>query len=67
MIDKYRNIKKIAVIDGKYYLSKDILELTETNNTVEVTTKESKIIIPKTSISRIEYYRGAAADGRGYR
>lgn len=67
MIDTYRNIKKIAVIDGKYYLSKDILELKEKPDNIEITTKDSQIIIPKTSISRIEYYKGAVADGTRYR
>lgn len=67
MIETYRNIKKIAVIDGKYYLSKDILGLVENKDNIEITTKDTKVIIPKTSISRIEYYKGAVADGTRYR
>lgn len=67
MIDIYKEIKKIAVIDGKYYLSKDILELNESTDTIEITTKENIVTIPKTSISRIEYYKGAVAGGKRYR
>ena len=55
MIDEYKRLKKISMIDGKYFISKDILELNETSNNIEITTKDTFIIIPKTSISRIEY------------
>ena len=67
MIDEYKRLKKISMIDGKYFISKDILELNETSNNIEITTKDTFIIIPKTSISRIEYYKGAVADGTRYR
>ena len=63
MIDNYRNLKKIAIIDGKYYQSKDIMQVKETTDNIELTTKQDYVIIPKTSISRIEYYKGAVADG----
>ena len=64
MIDNYRNLKKIATIDGKYYISKDIMAITESIDNIELTTKKDIVIIPKTSISRIEYYKGAVADGK---
>ena len=66
MIDTYRNIKKIAIIDGKYYSSKDIMAINETTDNIELETNKDIVIIPKTSISRIEYYKsykGAVADG----
>ena len=67
MINEYRGIKKIAVMDGKFYQSKDILELNETSDNIEIRTKESYVIIPKTSISRIEYYNEAVANGGKHR
>ena len=66
MIDQYRNLKRIAITDGKYYLNKDILQIQENNDTIELTTEKEHIIIPKTSISRIEYYKGAVAHGTKY-
>ena len=68
MIDNYRNLKKIAIIDGKYYQSKDIMAVNETDDNIELTTKNDYIIIPKSSISRIEYdNKGAVAGGKRYR
>jgi len=67
MIDTYRSLKKIATIDGKYYISKDIESINETKDNIELTTHKDYVIIPKTSISRIEYYKGAVADANRYR
>jgi len=61
MIDKYQKLKKIAVMDGKYYMSKDILNIKETNESIELTTNREYVIIPKTAVTRIEYYKGDAA------
>ena len=36
MIDTYRNLKKIATIDGKYYISKDIQSINETKDNIEL-------------------------------
>lgn len=67
MIDNYRDLKQISIIDGKFYNSRDIEAIKETKESIELTTKKEQVIIPKTSISRIEYYKGAGADGRRYR
>ncbi len=67
MIDNYRNLKKIATIDGKFYISKDIQSIHETTDNIELETNKDIVIIPKTSISRIEYFKGAVADGTRYR
>lgn len=63
MIDKYKNLKRIALKDGKYYLSPNIKELKEFDDFIELVTNEELINIPKTAISRIEYYKGAVAHG----
>ena len=67
MIDTYRNLKKIAIIDGKFYNSKEIESINETKDNIELETHKDIVIIPKTSISRIEYFKGAVADAKRYR
>ena len=67
MIDKHKDLKKIALTDGKYYDSKDIRNITEKKDTIELETNRENIIIPKTAITRIEYYIGAAANVKQYR
>ena len=57
MIENLRNLKKISIIDGKYYEARDIEAITETNEEIIITTKRDKVHIPKTAISRIEYYK----------
>lgn len=63
MIDTYRKLKRIALIDGKYYLFADIDNITETDKTIEIETSREHILIPKTAITRIEYFKGGAAGG----
>jgi len=67
MIQSYRNLKKIAILDGKFYTSKDIENIEESNENITIHTKKEIVTIPKSSISRIEYYNRAVADGKQYR
>ena len=67
MIESYRNLKKIAILDGKYYTSKDIENVAENKDNITIYTRKEIVMIPKTSISRIEYYNRAVADGKQYR
>jgi len=63
MIDTYRKLKRIALIDGRYYLFGDINNITENEQTIEIETSREYITIPKTAITRIEYFKeGAAID-----
>ena len=67
MIKDKQHIKKIAVMDGKYYESNIIRSIQETDKTIELETNKEYITIPKNAISRIEYYRGDAVARKTYK
>ena len=67
MITNKYNIKKIAIVDGKYYESKIIRNLTENKETIELETNKEIIMIPKQAISRIEYFKGDAVARKNYK
>lgn len=67
MIDTYQNLSKISVNDGKYYDAKEIENIQETKESITITTSKRVITIPKTAISKIEYYRADADEKRTYR
>lgn len=67
MIDNYKNLKQISLMDGKFYTSRDLTSVKETDDTIEITTRKEEIIIPKSAITRIEYFIGAGVDGKRYR
>lgn len=67
MINNKDNLKKIALVDGKYYESKIIRNITEQDKTIEIETNKEHITIPKNAISRIEYYRGDAVARKIYK
>lgn len=63
LIKSVKDIKRISLLDGKFYLGKDIKEIIELTDEIRILTKHEYVLIPKTSISRIEYFAGVVVDG----